>query len=66
MTQRVIRTGNSLAVTVPKKFARDLGIKKGDQVRVEKRPDRATLLLHFKGIQQLIISNSVFRSAKNS
>lgn len=64
MTQRVIKTGNSLAVTIPSKFAKDLAIRRGDMVKVERRPDKGMLVFHFQGVQQLIISESVFRSPK--
>ena len=55
--QRVIKTGNSLAVTIPSKFAKDLAIKRGDEVRVDRRPDKAMLTFYFHGVQQLAISN---------
>lgn len=59
--QKVIRTGHSLALTIPAKFARALAVRKGDQVRVEKRVDRGTLTYIFSGVQQLSISDKIFR-----
>lgn len=53
MTQKVIRTGNSLGVTIPAKFAKVMAIKRGDQVKVQKRPDRGTLTFFFQGAHQL-------------
>mgnify|MGYP001570425085 CR=1 FL=1 len=35
MTQKVIKVGNSAAVTIPKRSLEELGLKPGDQVRVE-------------------------------
>jgi len=64
MAQKVIKTGNSLAVTIPNKFVRTMAIKQGDEVRVEKRPDRGTLTYSFAGAHQLAISDSVFRPAQ--
>lgn len=43
-----------------------MAIKKGDQVKVEKRPDRGTLTYFFQGAHQLAISESVFRPTKRS
>lgn len=34
MTQKVLRVGSSAAVTIPKRFLGELGLKIGDQVRV--------------------------------
>ncbi len=64
--QKVIRTGNSLAVTIPVKFAKDLSVKRGDDVRVEKRLDRGTLTIYFQGIQQLPISQNIFSPQKKN
>lgn len=36
--QRIIKTGNSLGLTIPAKFARYLGLKPGTLVKME--PDR--------------------------
>ncbi len=66
MVQKVIKTGNSLAVTIPNKFVKVMAIKRGDQVKVEKRPDRGTLTYFFQGSHQLAISESVFRPTKRS
>ena len=35
MTQKVLKVGDSAAVTIPKKSLKDLGIKIGDEVSVE-------------------------------
>lgn len=54
--QKVIYTGNSLAVTIPNNFAKVVGIKKGDSVRVEKRIDKGSLVFYFQGARQLVFS----------
>jgi len=35
MTQKVLKVGSSMAVTLPKKSLQELGIKAGDEVRVD-------------------------------
>ncbi len=35
MAQKIIRTGNSAALTIPKDFFQQLGLKIGDAVEVE-------------------------------
>lgn len=51
--QKIFRTGNSLAVTVPSDFARDLGIKSGDEVKVRVDKSRGKIVLEFSGVRQL-------------
>lgn len=62
---KVIQSGNSLAVTIPKKFSQMVGIKKGDQVRIEKRPQNAKLIIFFEGAQQLVISENLLKSSRH-
>ena len=57
--QKVMKTGNSLAVTIPTKFAKIMGVKRGDQIKVEKRPDKGTLTFYFQGPQQIPIKFNV-------
>lgn len=64
MAQKVIRCGHSLAVTIPNKFVRTLGVKPGDTVRVEKRPEKSALTIHFRGAQQLAIAENIFRASR--
>lgn len=35
MTQKLLKVGSSAAVTIPKKSLKELGLKIGDEVRVE-------------------------------
>ncbi len=51
--QKVIKTGHSLALTIPTKFAKIMAVKKGDSVKVDKRPDRGTLTFYFQGPHQI-------------
>jgi putative addiction module antidote len=43
MTQKILRVGTSAAVTIPKKSLADLGLKIGDQVRVEVDRNRKSI-----------------------
>lgn len=45
MTQKVIKVGTSLAVTIPKKSIKDLGFKAGDSVNVEINSKQKTMLI---------------------
>lgn len=58
---KVIQTGNSFVVTIPKKFAKMVGIAKGDNVKIEKRPQKGQLVFYFSGPQQLVINNQVLK-----
>lgn len=51
--QKVLRTGNSLAVVIPSQFAQLVGVKSGDTVRVIKRPEVGKLTYIFSGSKQL-------------
>lgn len=45
MTQKVLKVGSSAAVTIPKKSLEELGLKIGDQVRVEVDRKARTVLI---------------------
>lgn len=60
---KVIQSGNSLAVTIPKKFAKMVGVKKGDDVKVERKPQNGELILKFSGAQQLILNTKVLKTS---
>jgi len=47
MTQKVLRTGNSIAVVIPSKFARDVAIKPGDPVHVSSDRKRGKITYTF-------------------
>jgi antitoxin component of MazEF toxin-antitoxin module len=61
---QVIKSGNSLAITIPKKFVNAVGIKKGDTVKVEKHTDKSILIVHFSGVQQLVLSKTIHKERK--
>lgn len=51
--QKVLRTGNSLAVVIPSQFAEIMGVKSGDNVRVVGRPEAGKVTYIFSGSKQL-------------
>lgn len=53
MAQKIFRTGNSLAVTIPAEFVQDMGIKRGDSVKVKVDKEKGKMILEFSGAQQL-------------
>lgn len=61
MAQKVIKTGNSAAVTIPSAFVKDLGVRIGDQVKVKLSPDEGEITYVFSGAKQLPLSESFLR-----
>lgn len=61
MAQKVIKTGNSAAVTIPAKFVKDLGIRIGDPVKVRLEKDRGRIIYFFSGARQLPLSENFLR-----
>lgn len=53
MKQKVIKAGNSTAVTVPASFVRMVGIKVGDTTLVNMYPERGQVTYTFSGVRQL-------------
>lgn len=64
MFQKVIRTGNSLAVTIPSEFAKSAGIRASDQVKVEAEPEKGTITYYFSGIKQLPLLENILKLKK--
>jgi len=64
MTQKVIRTGNSLAVTIPSEFAKSVGIRPADVVKVQTEPDKGRITYHFSGAKQLPLSENFLKLKK--
>lgn len=58
MAQKVIRTGNSAAVTIPADFMKDLGIRIGDPVKVRIDRDQGRIIFSFSGVKQLPLSEN--------
>lgn len=61
MTQKVIKTGNSLAVTIPSELVKVIGIRAGDEVKLEVESGQAKISYSFLGMQQLPLSESFLK-----
>lgn len=58
MVQKVFRTGNSLAVTIPVGFASSVGVRAGDKVKVQENREKGRVIYQFSGIQQLSLDTA--------
>ncbi len=65
MKQKVIRAGNSTAVTVPAHFVKMVGVKVGDTVIVTEKPESGKVIYEFSGSYQLNLLKPS-RSGKSS
>jgi antitoxin component of MazEF toxin-antitoxin module len=66
MLQKVIRAGNSTAVTVPAQFVKKVGIKIGDTVKVRLNLEKGLVTYTFSGVRQLALRSSLFKKKKSS
>jgi antitoxin component of MazEF toxin-antitoxin module len=64
MAQKVIKTGNSAAVTLPADFVKDLGIRIGDPVKVKLDPENNKVVYIFSGTKQLLLSESFLKKKR--
>ena len=64
MVQKIIKTGNSLAITISADFAKILGIRSGDSVKVNLEPNKGKMICIFSGIKQLPLSETFLRTKK--
>jgi antitoxin component of MazEF toxin-antitoxin module len=64
MAQKVIKTGNSAAVTIPADFVKDLGIRIGDPVKVKLDPENNKLVYLFSGTKQLLLSENFLKKKR--
>ena len=62
--QKIIKTGHSLAVTVPFEFAQSLGIKAGQEVEVMIEPETGKITYTFTSNKQLSLSGSFIKRVK--
>lgn len=51
--QKIIKTGNSLAITIPAKFVKITGLKPGDRVQININAQKGNLQCTFLDIRQL-------------
>ncbi|MBL7159329.1 AbrB/MazE/SpoVT family DNA-binding domain-containing protein [Candidatus Microgenomates bacterium] len=66
MTQKVFRTGNSLAVVVPVNFVKLLGVKPKDSVEVLSQPERGRVIYKFSGALQLPLSQGILKNRRRT
>ncbi|MEA3355009.1 MAG: AbrB/MazE/SpoVT family DNA-binding domain-containing protein [Patescibacteria group bacterium] len=57
--QKVLKTGNSMGVTIPSKFVKSVGVKIGDKVKVKTILQTGQVIYTFKGAKQLSIENTI-------
>lgn len=62
--QKIIRTGNSLAVTIPAPFVHAVGIKAGQEVEVKVDPETGQVIYTFSGAKQLPLSQSLVKKRR--
>lgn len=55
MKLTVFKSGNSIAVVVPSKFAKDIALKPGDKVSARIDPKRGTITYTFPNSTQLAL-----------
>lgn len=58
MQQKVIKAGNSLAVTLPSQFVKTVGVIAGDDVVVRTKVESGRIVYTFKGAKQLSLLKS--------
>lgn len=59
MKQKVMKTGNSIGVTIPSQFVKSVGVKVGDEVKVKTNLSSGQVIYTFKGAKQLSIESSI-------
>lgn len=64
MAEKIIKTGNSAAVTIPAKFMKDLNLKIGDPVEVKIDYAKGEITFRFPGARQLQLVSPRGRKAK--
>lgn len=62
--QKIIKTGNSLAVTIPSRFVDMVGIKAGEEVLVNAEPEKGRIVCLFSGSKQLPLSQNFVKKGK--
>ena len=62
--QKIIRTGNSLAVTIPSDFVHSVGIKAGQDVQVKVEPETGRVIYIFSGTKQLALAKNFIKKRR--
>ncbi|HLE49530.1 MAG TPA: AbrB/MazE/SpoVT family DNA-binding domain-containing protein [Patescibacteria group bacterium] len=61
--QKIIKAGNSLAITLPSRLVRALGLRAGDPVTVGQSLDQTQIVCHFDSPRQLSLTPAAPREA---
>jgi len=61
--QKIIKAGNSLAITLPSRLVRALGLRAGDPVTVGQSLDQTQIVCHFDSPRQLSLTPATLREA---
>ena len=64
MARKIIKTGNSAAVTIPANFIKDLGIRIGDPVKIKLDPENNKITYIFSGTKQLPLSETFLKKKR--
>jgi len=62
--KKIIRTGNSLAVTIPSDFVKAVGIRAGQDVSVKVQPETGQVIYTFSGTKQLSLSQNFIKQKR--
>ncbi|HUS59981.1 MAG TPA: AbrB/MazE/SpoVT family DNA-binding domain-containing protein [Nevskiaceae bacterium] len=62
--QKIIKTGNSLAVTIPSEFVKAVGVKAGRQVQVTTQSETGQVIYTFSGTKQLLLSKNFIKKKR--
>lgn len=59
--QKIIKTGNSLAVTIPSDFVKTVGIRAGQEAEVKTDPGTGQVVCTFSGAKQLPLAQGFIK-----
>lgn len=59
--QKIIKAGNSLAITLPSRLVKTLGLRAGDLVKVETSLDQTEISYRFDSPRQLSLTSRLSR-----
>ena len=62
--QKIIKTGNSLAITIPADFVKSIGIKAGEEVKVGVETEKGRIICNFSGAKQLPLSQNFVKKGR--
>jgi bifunctional DNA-binding transcriptional regulator/antitoxin component of YhaV-PrlF toxin-antitoxin module len=62
--QKIIKTGNSLAVTIPSDFVHAVGIKAGQEVEIKVEPETGRVIYAFSGMKQLPLAQNFIKKRR--